>query len=79
MHQIMTASLGAKAQVTLPRLVRQALGLKEKQDLVGFIIDGKRVALTRIEPVPSSDPFTVAEWLKLKEEPATAKITKRIK
>jgi len=65
MPHIITAPLGAKAQVTLPKSVRQALGLKEKHDLVGFIVEGRRVALTRIEPVTSSDPFTEEEWKKI--------------
>jgi len=66
MTQILTAPLGAKAQITLPRLVRQVLGLKQKQDLVGFIVEGNKVALTRVEPVPSTDPFTAQEWQKIK-------------
>ncbi|MBI4676880.1 MAG: AbrB/MazE/SpoVT family DNA-binding domain-containing protein [Elusimicrobia bacterium] len=67
--------MGAKAQVTLPKAVRQTLGLSEK-DMVGFVVDGKRVALTRIEPVPSSDPFSEEEWRKIErlagEAPAAA-------
>ncbi len=60
--KIITSPVGAKAQVTLPKAVREALHLKAQHDLVGFVIQGDRVALTRIEPVPSSDPFTDAEW-----------------
>ena len=59
---IITSPVGAKAQVTLPKSVREALHLKAQHDLVGFVIQGGRVALTRIEPVPSSDPFTAQEW-----------------
>ena len=66
-HKIITSPVGAKAQVTLPKSVREALHLKAQHDLVGFIIQGDRVALTRIEPVPSSDPFTEAEWAKIKQ------------
>ncbi len=62
MAQIITAPVGAKSQVTLPKIVRQALRLTAQQDLIGFVIHGGRVALTRIEPVPSQDPFTEAEW-----------------
>ncbi len=57
--------LGVKAQVTLPKVVRKALGLKEKKDFVGFVVEGHRVALTRIEPVPSTNPFTEEEWVKI--------------
>lgn len=62
MPKIITSPVGAKAQVTLPKAVREVLHLKAQHDLVGFVIQGDRVALTRIEPVPSSDPFTEAEW-----------------
>ena len=62
---IITSPVGAKAQVTLPKAVREALHLKAQHDLVGFVVQGGRVALTRIEPVPSSDPFTDAEWTKI--------------
>ena len=64
-HKIITSPVGAKAQVTLPKSVREALHLKAQHDLVGFIIQGGRVALTRIEPVPSADPFTDEEWKKI--------------
>ena len=64
-HKIITSPVGAKAQVTLPKVVREALHLKAQHDLVGFVIHGDRVALTRIEPVPSSDPFTDEEWKKI--------------
>lgn len=65
MTHIITAPVGAKAQVTLPKSVREALHLKARQDLVGFVIQGDRVALTRIEPVPSSNPFTAVEWARI--------------
>ena len=58
--------VGAKAQVTLPKEVRKALKVKEKEDMVGFIIEGNTVIITRVEPVPSSDPFTPEEWTKIK-------------
>ncbi len=63
--KIITSPVGAKAQVTLPKVVREALHLKAQHDLVGFVIQGGRVALTRIEPVPSTDPFTDEEWKKI--------------
>lgn len=65
MNHIYMSPLGAKAQVTLPKAVRKALGIREKEDMVGFLVDGKRIALTRIEPVPSSNPFTEDEWKKI--------------
>ena len=65
--KIITSPVGAKAQVTLPKVVREALHLKAQHDLVGFVIQGGRVALTRIEPVPSSDPFSDQEWKKIEQ------------
>lgn len=65
MFKLITSPVGAKAQVTLPKAVREALHLKPQEDLVGFVVEGGRVALTRIEPVPSSDPFTGREWAKI--------------
>ena len=62
---LVTAPIGAKAQLTLPKAVRQALHLQARGDLIGFVIESGRVALTRIEPVPSSDPFTDEEWRKI--------------
>lgn len=67
MSKIITSPVGAKAQVTLPKAVREALHLKDQADLIGFVIQGGRVALTRIEPVPSSDPFTDAEWTAIEQ------------
>ncbi|MBI5209834.1 MAG: AbrB/MazE/SpoVT family DNA-binding domain-containing protein [Elusimicrobia bacterium] len=66
MQHVYFSHLGNKAQVTLPKAVRKALSLREARDLVGFIVDGRRVALTRIEPVPTSDPFTDEEWEKIR-------------
>jgi bifunctional DNA-binding transcriptional regulator/antitoxin component of YhaV-PrlF toxin-antitoxin module len=65
MAKMITAAVGAKAQVTLPKAVREALHLKAQEDLIGFVVQGDRVAITRIEPVPSSDPFTDDEWAKI--------------
>ena len=62
MGKLIMAPVGAKAQITLPKAVREALHLKAQHDVIGFVIYEGRVALTRIEPVPSSDPFTEEEW-----------------
>ena len=70
--KIITSPVGAKAQVTLPKAVREALHLEAQHDLVGFVIVGGRVALTRIEPVPSTDPFTDAEWDRIERLAARA-------
>ncbi len=60
--RMVTAPVGAKAQITLPKAVREALRLSDRNGLIGFVIQGDRVAITRVEPVPSSDPFSDAEW-----------------
>ena len=38
MSKIITAPVGAKAQITLPKAVREALHLKARADLIGFVI-----------------------------------------
>ena len=62
MTTVVTATVDTNAQLTLPKAVRRALHLRTRRDLIGFVIHGGRVALTRIEPVPSTDPFTEKEW-----------------
>lgn len=50
----------SKAQTTIPRAVRAALGLREG-DRVAYEIDGGRVILTRADKL--DDPFaTFSEW-----------------
>lgn len=66
MPEIYLSPLGEKAQITLPKAVRKALGLREK-DLVGFFVERNRVAVSRIEPLSSSDPFTKEEWAKIRK------------
>ena len=52
--------ISSKAQTTIPRAVRTALGLREG-DSVAYEIDGNRVVLTRAETV--DDPFAAfSEW-----------------
>ena len=51
----------SKAQTTLPRAIRVALGLKEG-DRIAYQIEGDRVILSRAETVPD-DPFAgFSEW-----------------
>lgn len=50
----------SKAQTTIPRAVRAALGLKQG-DRVAYQIDGERVILTRADS--ADDPFAAfSEW-----------------
>lgn len=42
-----SSAVGAKFQITLPKKVRQALGIKDPGTLVGFRIEGTRVTIAR--------------------------------
>ena len=63
----LTAPLGPKGQITLPKEIRKILGLKEKGDLVGFVLDEKAgsVKLTRMEIRPAGESYTEEELRKL--------------
>jgi antitoxin PrlF len=57
---MIVSRITSKAQTTIPRAVRTALGLREG-DRVVYVIDGDRVILSRAEPL--DDPFaTFSEW-----------------
>ena len=62
-----TAPLSSKAQLTLPKRVRELLGVREKGDRVGFLIDEKthRIVITKVDLVPAEEPYTDAEIRKL--------------
>lgn len=63
--QTWSSSVGAKFQITLPKKVRDALGVSRPGELVGFLVDGSRITLTKAEITPQADSFTEAEWSKL--------------
>ena len=67
MTRLVTVPLTSKAQLTLPKAVRELLGIQSKGDLVGFILDPeeKRVQLTRVEAIPVQEDFTPEEYKKL--------------
>ncbi len=67
MPRLVTIPLSSKCQITLPKAVRELLGIRSKGDLVGFILDpeAKRVQLTRVEAVPVQEDFTPEEYQKL--------------
>lgn len=74
MAKWVTAPLTDKAQLTLPKSVRELLGVRAKGDRVGFLIDEKthRIILSKVEFVPAEEPYTDAELrklLKLRKEP----------
>ncbi len=61
---MITSKLTSKAQTTIPQPVRQALGLKEGDELI-YEIDKDRVVLSKVRPALSGfeDPFaTFVEW-----------------
>ncbi len=61
-----TASLGPKGQITLPKEIREVLGVQER-DLVGFVLDEKSgtVRLTRMEIRPAGGEYTEEELRKM--------------
>lgn len=59
---MITSKLTSKAQTTIPQPVRDALHLHPGDELA-YVIEGKRVVLTKRRPELSDDPFkTFAEW-----------------
>ena len=60
---MIASKLTAKAQTTIPRPVRIALGLDPGDEIV-YEIDGAKVFLTKARPgAPTDDPFrTFREW-----------------
>ncbi len=64
-----TAALGPKGQITLPKRVREALGTKEAGDLVGFVLDERTgsVRLARMEVRPAGEDYTEEELRKLEK------------
>ena len=74
MTTFITAPLTSKAQLTLPKRVRAFLGVREKGDRVGFLIDEKshRIVITKVDLVPAEEPYTdeeIRKLLKTRKEP----------
>ena len=67
MTMVVTATLSSKAQLTLPKRIRELLGIRAKGDQVGFVVDEKtrRVLMTKISLVPAEEPYTEEELRKL--------------
>lgn len=67
MATLVTASLSSKAQVTLPKRIRELLGVRTKGDQIGFLIDEhtQRIVITRVDLVPSEPLYTQEELRKL--------------
>lgn len=59
---MITSKLTSKAQTTIPQPVRTKLDLHEG-DVIGFVFEGDRVLLTKVEQTQREDPFaTFSEW-----------------
>lgn len=59
---MITSKLTSKAQTTIPQSVRNALRLREG-DEIAYAIEGGRVIMTRASGEPIDDPFTTfSEW-----------------
>lgn len=59
---VITSRLTSKAQTTIPQPVREALRLREGDEL-GYAIEEGRVILTKAAPGRAEDPFgTFSEW-----------------
>jgi antitoxin PrlF len=60
---MITSKLTSKAQTTIPQPVRQALGLKEGDELI-YEIENNRVVISKVRPTAGfEDPFaTFVEW-----------------
>ena len=67
MTRLVTAPLSAKGQMTIPKMVREALKLTATGDTVGFLVDEHtHVALvTKMALVPAQESFSAAELQKL--------------
>lgn len=59
---MITSKLTSKAQTTIPQAVRNALHLREG-DEIAYVIENGRVILTRASGEVTEDPFaTFGEW-----------------
>jgi len=74
MTRLVSAPLTSKAQLTLPKPVRQLLKVGAKGDRIGFLIDEKshRITITKVDLVPAEETYTeeeIRKLLKLSKEP----------
>ncbi|MBI4972024.1 MAG: AbrB/MazE/SpoVT family DNA-binding domain-containing protein [Candidatus Omnitrophica bacterium] len=64
-----TTALGPKGQITLPKRIREILGLEEAGDVIGFLVDEQSgtVKLTRMEMRPVGEAFSEEDLKKLEK------------
>lgn len=62
-----TTALGPKGQITLPKRIREALGIEGTGDMIGFLWDEQTgtVRLTRMEMRPVGEDYSEEELKKL--------------
>ncbi len=72
---MITSKLTSKAQTTIPRAVRIALGLRAG-DEIAYVVEDGRAVLTRFEArTLADDPFaTFSEWDSAADAKAYAKL-----
>ncbi|MBV9111587.1 MAG: type II toxin-antitoxin system PrlF family antitoxin [Hyphomicrobiales bacterium] len=59
---MITSKITSKAQTTIPQAVRDVLGLR-KGDKIVYIIEDRRVIMSKGKANPPCDPFTTfEEW-----------------
>ncbi|MDE2292578.1 MAG: AbrB/MazE/SpoVT family DNA-binding domain-containing protein [Elusimicrobia bacterium] len=63
--ETLSSPVGAKFQITLPKRIRAALGIRKAGERVGFRLEGSRVVLAKAEVRFEEEPFTDEEWAKL--------------
>jgi antitoxin PrlF len=67
---MITSKITSKAQTTIPRPVREALRLKEGDELA-YTIERGRVILTKAATMAADDPFaTFSEWASKNDQKA---------
>ena len=71
-HEV--ATLTSKGQITLPKPIRQALGV-DVGGKVAFELLGDRVVVTRVEEEPHEDPAIGRFLLLLQLRPKTFRVT----
>lgn len=67
MTMLITAPLTGKAQLTLPKKIRETLGVRDRGDVVGFLLDQhtRRIVLTKVDLTPAEEPLSSRELRKL--------------
>ena len=65
--KMVTATLTGKAQITVPKAVRELLGMKTCGEVLGFLLDEAHhsVRLTRVNLVPAEEEFSEEEYRQL--------------